>query len=133
MLTIYVIFRRGRKVSRHNGFKTEEELINLVKEARKLFPDARVHLAEHLHPIPVDYDLPRSMSSLWCPYCGRWRNFKRIRKISKRATFCSVCGISDRDYNVKTQNDLWPKAFKGLTESGKPVRKTKADRRKKQK
>jgi len=46
-------------------------------------------------------------NELWCPYEGAWRKFVTdpVRKIP----VCSYCGISDSDYYVRKENDLFEK------------------------
>ena len=45
--------------------------------------------------------------NLYCPYCEDNTVFKKVTSLDVRR--CEKCEISDRDFHVKTANDLWEK------------------------
>lgn len=65
----------------------------------------RVRLV-HLHPQPKPKGLPRLAAGLWwCPYCGAGRSFRQDHHLKIRR--CEICGISEKDFSVRKENDLW--------------------------
>ena len=46
---------------------------------------------------------------LWCPYCAEPTVFKKDPELDVKK--CKGCGISDRDFHVKTANRLWHSIF----------------------
>jgi hypothetical protein len=54
------------------------------------------------YPIP-DAEKKKRKGSLWCPYCGEWRIFRRRDGYQR----CEVCGITTREWYVKKANNLW--------------------------
>lgn len=42
---------------------------------------------------------------LWCPYCSAMVKFQKDSYSGVNR--CSICGISDSDYNVKKVNKRW--------------------------
>lgn len=61
--------------------------------------------AEHTKP---DYDKPRPVGTLWCPYDGEWLVFEPRQEVDYYTyPRCVECGISDEDFWVKTANGLW--------------------------
>ena len=42
---------------------------------------------------------------LWCPYCSNPVMFVKDKRLGVKK--CPICGISDRDFNVKMINNTW--------------------------
>lgn len=51
----------------------------------------------------------RKGSKWWCPYCRKVRVFLQDSELNLK--YCPVCRISDRDWYVRTYNNLWDKAL----------------------
>jgi len=133
MVTIYAIVKRNKRESWHNGFQDEAELKKFITDAKQLYPDSKIYLVEHLHPLPIDPTKPKPQikgTVLWCPYCGEWRRFNKDRKTSKVTQYCTICRMSTKDFGLKTSNDIWPKALNGMTEDGKKVIPKKGGKKK---
>lgn len=43
----------------------------------------------------------------WCPYCNQISEFKKDKYLGVRR--CTSCGISTKDFHVRTVNKLWHK------------------------
>lgn len=52
---------------------------------------------------PEDY-MPTRPGTLWCPFCGQERRFFEGGDGYRR---CTVCRISDNEFNVRKFNHLW--------------------------
>jgi len=50
---------------------------------------------------------PPTKDALWCPYCGDWQKFRLFSYTGYNK--CTGCGISDRDYHTRMENNLWNK------------------------
>lgn len=42
---------------------------------------------------------------IWCPYCSAPVKFIKDSRLGVKK--CPICGISDKDFNVRTINKLW--------------------------
>lgn len=69
------------------------DMFNLTKVANKE-PDKT---------IPKGVKLKRGQ--LWCPYCSNPVVFVKDNTLGVKK--CPICGISDRDFNVKMVNNIW--------------------------
>lgn len=102
-----------RSLHRFNG----PQYINPFREAvAKIYPRSETYIVniKHAKEPPKGFQVPRG--KLWCPYCNEAREFPYDSYIGVER--CQVCGISVRDFHIKTINDLWPKT-RGGDEGGK--------------
>ena len=49
------------------------------------------------------YEPGEKQEGYFCPYCNNWEYWET----KEDAKHCPVCGMSDHDYYVKKENDLW--------------------------
>ncbi|MGE5379816.1 MAG: hypothetical protein ACM3NT_01970 [Methylocystaceae bacterium] len=99
-------------------------MVILDREQESLFPEIeppdgkefstllaheeRPRQANHMHVPPVEAKLVNIQRwKLWCPYCGRLRQFKKHTYSGTRR--CEGCGVSSRDFAVRQANRLWLK------------------------
>ena len=45
------------------------------------------------------------LNQIWCPYCSSPVKFKKDSKLGVKK--CPICGISEKDFNVRMINRLW--------------------------
>lgn len=77
--------------------------------------DIVIEIISRLKAFPKPTNIKMKKSELWCPYCAKPRRFKSgylveidgISYISSDKR-CVICGMSDNDFHVKTENHLWP-------------------------
>lgn len=89
--------KKERKVRK---FETKKEALEFKEEIKDKYK--RIAFIEKGKVYPVDYDEDLSEGGWWCPYEGKWRNFKMDHR--KGVRLCTHCGISDSDYYVKREN-----------------------------
>jgi hypothetical protein len=89
-----------------DSFKVAKALALKAKEKYSDRPDVQVDLISRTKAFAPPRDFIPRGKRYWCPYCTKERMFKK--SIRKDAKVCPVCGISDRDWYVKTYNHLWP-------------------------
>jgi hypothetical protein len=83
-----------------------KELTKKAKEKYRNRPDVQVDLISRTKAFAPPQDFRPRGKRYWCPYCAKERMFRPDN--SRDAKVCMVCGISDRDFYVRTYNHLWP-------------------------
>lgn len=99
--SLIVFINKTRK--RYRKFKSEEQLITLGKAIRKEFPEAEIHIINHLHPSPPSKERVKTSGTTWCPFCGEYRKFKTWYNIRR----CEVCYVSNNEFYVRKYNNMW--------------------------
>jgi len=101
-----------------------QEVVIMNDEHDSLFPEIKPPSAKEFttlfsledRPRQANYpDIPPAAAlmisirlwKIWCPYCGRVRQFKKHTYSGTRR--CEGCGVSNRDFAVKQVNRLWLK------------------------
>lgn len=72
----------------------EYTLFSLTKYNSNIEPDKKM---------PENVKLKKNQ--MWCPYCSCPVIFVKDKRLGIKK--CPICGISDRDYNVKIVNKIW--------------------------
>lgn len=102
--------------------KLIEEVVIMNDEQDNLFPDIKPPEAKDFTTLFSQEDRPRKANyldvppvaarlispqkwKLWCPYCGRIRQYKKHTYSGTRR--CEGCGVSSRDFSVRQVNRLW--------------------------
>lgn len=94
-----IITKFGRKLKKAKRFR------KLVKECGHAHI-AKVCLVDDSEIKAPEKGLERIPGHLWCPYCGKQRQFKGNYR-GDDYQWCEVCQISDSDFHVKSINSLW--------------------------
>lgn len=86
-----------------------------IREKYEHRDDVVVEIISRSHAFPKPRDKKAGRNELWCPYCGKFRRFKRNQMIYidgiefvSETNRCIICQMSDTDYWVRTYNDTWP-------------------------
>lgn len=108
-------------VPRKDGESLKDCLQRAKKAARELKDkyshrdDIIIEIISRKKAFEKPDDIVIKGNQLWCPYCRKPRRFKAGQEVEiDGITFvsdgrrCVVCGISDRDFYVRTYNHLWP-------------------------
>ena len=89
-------------------FSDERLARKFFKEAKARFPQAPLFLISLTTAIPPTEDFySKKRNGLWCPYCGEERKFITDSHLYLKR--CSICGISEHDFYVRSFNGTWPK------------------------
>ncbi len=89
-------------------FSDERLARKFFKEAKARFPQAPLFLISLTTAIPPTEDFySKKRKGLWCPCCGEERKFITDSRLDLKR--CSICGISERDFYVRSFNGTWPK------------------------
>lgn len=89
-------------------FRKPQVIPEFVERVREEYGDEikvmyLANFREATYP-PPNQIIPRGY--MWCPYCVAPRRYKPWDK-NPEYLKCTVCGISDHDYHVRTANNLW--------------------------
>ena len=103
MRMVSVVSPEGVRVTQK--FKDHEMAESFSRKAAKRFKGWLVYIFDtnNVTAPPEDY-MPTYSGTLWCPFCGAERRFIQGGDGYKR---CSVCRISDNEFNVRKFNHLW--------------------------
>lgn len=109
MVTLFIRKRRGSKVvkSRRYVFTSVENLNKWKEKAEHMFegqPDIEIFMA-FLDPQAPNKEVTIPKGRMWCPYCAKPQKFIAQNDLLR----CQYCGISDRDFYVRTYNGTWHK------------------------
>ena len=101
----YFVIYHAKSKRNIEKFSDEEEA--LLRKAELEKKHKRIAFVENGIIHPINEEMEHKKNELWCPYEGAWRKFVTdpVRKIP----VCSYCGISDSDYYVRKENDLFGK------------------------
>ena len=107
---IVAVVLKGRKFRKMYRFKDPEKLRQFCQNAKVKFPELELHLVSCTKRIPPPKDfVPRKFRKMWCPYCGKIREFKFSNRLGLHR--CEICRISEADFFIKKYNLMWGKVF----------------------
>jgi rubrerythrin len=81
-----------------------------MERMQKLFEhrtDIVIELISLTKAFPPDENQKKRKGLWWCPYCGKYRKFKHNSNLNLK--ICPICGIGERDFYVRSYNNLWHK------------------------
>jgi len=94
-----------------------ERTKKIAKVIRKKYihrDDVKVEIISRQKAFPKPEDVRLRKGELWCPYCRKPRKFRKWQTIEidgieypSSDYRCIVCGMSTRDFWVRTYNNLW--------------------------
>lgn len=99
-----------------------QDVVTMNDENDSLFPEIKPPAEKEFPTFLAPEDKPRQANhmevppaaavlisirqwKIWCPYCGRVRQFKKHSYTGTRR--CEGCGVSHRDFAVRQVNRLW--------------------------
>ena len=101
-------FRTSKATFTFDSIEKLEKFCSLVQRD---FPNLMFYVFNRSKPTPAPKGWTSSRAKkgvikLWCPYCAEPRMFRTAR-FNKKYRVCEICGVSDAEYYVKKENQLW--------------------------
>lgn len=99
----------------NSSLKRTKEYLKVIREKYSHRDDVIIEIISRSHAFepPADLHLHVGRDQLWCSYCAKVRKFKKGQvecdgvSYMSDAKICEICGMSDRDFYIKSHNKLW--------------------------
>lgn len=109
-----VIPREYQKESLNSVLKRTKEYLKAIREKYSHRDDVIIEIISRSHAFEPPDGLHLTRDELWCSYCAKARKFKKgqlldvdgVSYISDAKT-CEVCSISNKDFHIRSHNNLW--------------------------
>lgn len=114
MMWAVIIFNRNhRHVEKFGKRKGPYGAVQYKERMEERFShrsDITVNMINITKATPPEEETKKRKGELYCPYCCKVRKFQIDAYLGKK--YCPVCGVSDREFYVRTYNHTWGKAGK---------------------
>ncbi len=105
-----MLFSAAFKIGKRKITFTFHSIKNLemfCEKVRAEYPHLLFYLFNRSRPTPSPDGFRPKPPVFWCPYCAAPRKFVRSSFNPKKYNVCEICEITDSNYYVRKENNLW--------------------------